>query len=198
MATAFIQEHDYGITWVMDEAMARASHALVDDGRVWIIDPVDDEEAMEKIEALGKPVAVFQLLDRHNRDCEKVAKRFDIPHVVLPDELHGTPFESFTVIDNRLWAEKGLWWQKKHVLVVAEAIGTSKLFKPGDAGAGMHIALRARPPKKPLGTFVPRHLLVGHGRPIHGTQATTALQEAIDRSRRNLPKAIIGIPGAFR
>ena len=111
---AYIEEHDYGITWVIDEPMARASHALVDDGRVWIIDPVDDKEAMEKVVALGKPVAVFQLLDRHNRDCEAIAKRLDVPHVTQPDELHGTPFESFNIIQNRFWSEKGLWWQKKH------------------------------------------------------------------------------------
>lgn len=195
---AYIEEHDYGITWVIDEPMARASHALVDDGRVWIIDPVDDKEAMEKVVALGKPVAVFQLLDRHNRDCEAIAKRLDVPHVTQPDELHGTPFESFNIIQNRFWAEKGLWWQKKHVLVVPEAVGTSKLFKPADAGAGMHIMLRMRPPRRPLGTFVPQHLLCGHGRPVHGTQATKALQEAVDRSWRDLPGAIVGIPGAFR
>ena len=88
---AYIEEHASGITWVIDEPMARASHALVDDGRVWIIDPVDDKEAMEKVVALGKPVAVFQLLDRHNRDCEAIAKRLDVPHVTQPDEHHPEP-----------------------------------------------------------------------------------------------------------
>jgi len=198
MAIGFIEEHDFGITWVIDEPNGRACHALVDDGRVWIIDPVDEPEAMERVAGLGKPVAVFQLLDRHNRDCAEIAERLDVPHVLLPDELHGTPFESINVVSNRLWKEKALWWQKQRLLVVPEAIGTTKLFKPSEAGAGMHIGLRVRPPKRPLGTFVPEHLLVGHGKPIHGPKATEALQEAVDRSRRDLPGAILGIPGAFR
>ena len=59
-----VDESEVGITWVQDEAMARASHALVSDGKVWIIDPVDDPEVMERVAGLGTPVAVFQLLDR--------------------------------------------------------------------------------------------------------------------------------------
>ena len=193
-----VDESEIGLTWVQDEPMARASHALLSDGNVWIIDPVDNPEVMERVAALGKPVAVFQLLDRHKRDCEKVAKRLGIKLVVLPDELKSTPFHSIDVVNNRFWKEKALWWQAEQALIVSEAVGTSKLFSPSGAGAGIHIMLRANPPRKQLGTYVPQHLLVGHGKPIHGPKATEALQEAMDRSRRDLPMAMLKAPGALR
>ncbi|MBK5231954.1 MAG: hypothetical protein JJE13_03085 [Thermoleophilia bacterium] len=193
-----VDESDIGLTWVQDEPMARASHALASDGNVWIVDPVDNPEVMERVAALGTPVAVLQLLDRHSRDCEKVAKRLDIPLVVLPDEMKSSPFQSIDVVNNRFWKEKALWWQAEQALIISEAVGTNKMAKPGDAGAGVHIMLRAKPPRQALGTYLPQHLLVGHGDPIHGPRATTALQEAMDRSRRDLPGAILHIPGAMR
>ncbi|MGB0119876.1 MAG: hypothetical protein WBP55_02845 [Solirubrobacterales bacterium] len=193
-----VDETEIGITWVLDEPMARASHALVSDGRVWLIDPVDEPEAMEKVAALGTPKAVLQLLDRHNRDSQAIADRLEIPLVVLPDELNGTPFQSIDVVNNRLWKEKALWWQATQTLVVAEAIGTNEMACPTDRGAGVHIMMRMTPPKKSLGTYLPEHLLLGHGPAIHGPGATEALQDAVDRSRLDLPKAMIKMPGAMR
>ncbi len=198
MSAKIIERGEIGITWVMDEPNARASHALVSDGRVWIIDPVDDPAAIERAVELGRPVSVLQLLDRHNRDSQAVADRLGVPRVVLPLELRNTPFEAIEVVENRIWKERALWWQAEQTLVVAEAIGTSPMFKPSDAGAGVHIGLRLNPPRKALGSYVPRHLLVGHGEPIHGTGAARALDEALARSRRDLPAAMIGLPGAFR
>ena len=49
--------------------MARASHALATEGAVWVVDPVDWPEAIDRALTLGRPAAVLQLLDRHNRDC---------------------------------------------------------------------------------------------------------------------------------
>lgn len=182
----------------MDEPMARASHALADGEKVWLVDPVDDEAAIERALSLGEPAVVFQLLDRHNRDCAEVARRLDIDLVVLPLELRGTPFEAIEVVDNRFWKERALWWKKTRTLIVAEAIGASRMFNPCPAGAGTHIGLRATPPRKQLGTYNPKHLLMGHGDPISGKQATVALQEALDRSRRDLPGNLLKIPFAFR
>ncbi|MFM8888902.1 MAG: hypothetical protein ACKOGM_02780 [Solirubrobacterales bacterium] len=197
MATRLIDRSPIGITWVIDEPMARASHALVSDSKVWIIDPVDDAGAMEAVAELGDPVAVVQLLDRHNRDSAEVADRLDVPLLRLPDSLPGTPFEVIDVVDGGLWKEKALWWQDERALVVAEAVGTNPFFRPGSAGAGIHLGLRLFPPKQALGTYLPNHLLVGHGPPIHGPRATEALQQAMDRSRRDFPAAVVGAPGAF-
>jgi hypothetical protein len=196
-AVRTIDETDFSITWVMDEPMARASHALAHDGKVWIIDPVDDAEAMARVAELGEPAAVLQLLDRHNRDCAEVAERLGVPLVVLPDEVKSTPFKTINVVRNRVWKEKALWWEKKRCLVVAEALGSNRMYKPTDSGAGVHIGMRLTPPKRQLGTYLPEHLLFGHGEPIHGPEATAALQQAIDRSVRDIPGAVIGLPKAF-
>lgn len=198
MGTRIIENGEIGISWVVDEPMARASHALTDGEKVWLIDPVDDEAAIERALTLGEPTVVFQLLDRHNRDCKEVAERLGIDLVVLPLEMRGTPFEAIEVVDRRVWKERALWWKKTKTLIVAEAIGASKMFNPSPSGAGVHIGLRARPPRKKLGTYNPQHLLMGHGRPINGDRATTALQEALDRSRRDLPSSMLRIPFAFR
>lgn len=197
LSAKLIEKPAIGLTWVMDEANARASHALVSDGRVWIVDPVEDDAALERVGELGEPVSVLQLLDRHNRDCRKVAERFGIPHVLLPLELRNTPFEAIEVVDNRVWKERALWWRATQTLVVAEAIGTSPMFRPCAAGAGVHVGLRLNPPRAALGSYLPRHLLVGHGDPIHGQGAARALEEALSRSRRDLPGALLTLPGAL-
>ena len=91
MSDLILQEHDLGLTWVHREAMARASHALVDDGRVWLIDPTDEDEALDRVAALGEPAGVLQLLDRHNRACAQVARRLQIPHIDLPEAVGTGP-----------------------------------------------------------------------------------------------------------
>ncbi|HEX8120128.1 MAG TPA: hypothetical protein VF549_02575 [Solirubrobacteraceae bacterium] len=189
-----IDEHDLGLTWVIDEAMQRASHALVDDGRVWLIDPVDVPEAVERAGGLGTIAGVLQLLDRHPRACEELARRFRVPHVRLPDALPGTPFDVVTVVDVPKWREKALWWRDRDALVVAEAVGTGPMF--GDP-AGIHVFLRLKPPGV-LRDYDPQHLLVGHGPAIHGPQAKRALETAYRRSRLDLPKTLVKLPFAMR
>ena len=48
-------------------------------------------------------------------------------------------------------------------------------------------------PPKALGRYEPLHILVGHGRGVHGDQASRALQEALRTARRGLPKALLGL-----
>jgi hypothetical protein len=59
-----LQRHALGVTWVEQNAMARAAHALVDVRRVWLIDPYEDTEALAAVAELGTPAGVLQLLDR--------------------------------------------------------------------------------------------------------------------------------------
>lgn len=188
MADAVVDELPFGLTWTFLEPMARSSHALVDARKVWLIDPIDDPGALERVGALGEPVAVLQLLDRHNRDCKTVAGRLGVPHERLPSALPGSPFELTRLVRNPLWNELVLWWPAQRVLVVPEAVGTGDGFAPGPAGAGVHIGLRLWAPRK-LAAFSPEHLLVGHGPPLHGPGAARALEEALDRSVRDLPRA---------
>ena len=71
--------------------MTRTAHALATGDGVWLVDPVDVPEAMERAAALGAPAGVIQLLDRHNRDCAAIAARLGVPHLRVPAGRPGQP-----------------------------------------------------------------------------------------------------------
>jgi hypothetical protein len=196
-AATTIQEHPFGFTWVLDEPMARASHALADEGRVWLVDAVDAPGMVERAQELGEVVAVVQLLDRHNRDCETIAARLGVPHLKVPDALPGTPFEVIPVVSWKRWAENALWWPARRTLVVAEAVGTSPWFTVGSDAVGVHAFLRPLPPRV-LGRFAPEHLLVGHGTGVDGDAARNGLRRALDGARRDVPRWLLGLPKLLR
>jgi hypothetical protein len=197
MAIRTYDELEFGFSWVIDESMTRTSHALVDEGRVWLIDPVDEGDAIERARGLGEPAAVLQLLDRHNRDCADVARRLGVPHLAMPDTLPDAPFDLVRVVSTRFWKEVALWWPARRALVVSEAVGTNAMFTGGAAPVGVHLMLRLTPPRR-LGAYAPDHLLVGHGTGLHGPSTAPALREALDRSRRELPRVLLKLPGAMR
>lgn len=196
-AIATIDEYDFGFSWVIDEAMTRTSHALVADGRVWLIDPVDVPEQIARATALGEPAAVVRLLDRHGRDADAIVARLGVPLHDIPQQLPDSPFQVVALTHNRLWKEVALWWPQQRALVVAEAVGTNRMFTGGAAPLGVHIGLRLFPPRR-LADFEPEHLLVGHGPGLHGPQTTLALRTALDRSRSDLPRVLLKLPGALR
>jgi hypothetical protein len=197
MAVMSFAEHDAGASWVVDEAMLRASHALAADGRVWIVDPVDAGDALERVRALGEPAGVLQLLDRHNRDAAAVAQRLGVPHHKVPDVLPGTPFSLVKLDFGPAWHERALWWPERGTLVVPESIGSAPLFAVGSAPAGVHPMRRLAPPQA-LRPFAPEHLLVGHGGPVHGADAARGLRDALDRSRADLPRLFLKAPAMMR
>lgn len=192
-----VDELPFGFSWVIDEPMVRASHALADGGRVWLVDPVDAPEALARVRALGTAAAVLQLLDRHNRDCAAVAARLGVPHLRVPDAVPDSPFEIVAPVRAPGWRESALWWPAKRALVVAEAIGTGAWFTLGTGPAGVHPMLRALPPKA-LRPFEPEHLLVGHGRGVHGAAATAALRHAYAHARRDVPRLLTRLPSLLR
>ncbi len=194
--TVTLQRHALGVTWVEQTAMARAAHGLVEDGQVWLIDPYEDADALAAVAELGKPAAVLQLLDRHNRDCALIAQRLDVALLRLPVETRGTPFEAIPVILNRAWREVALWWAGQQTLVVSEAVGTAPAFALGRR-VGVHPMLRLFPPRKQLSRFGPERLFVGHGEPIE-SGADAALREALAHSRRDLPRLLLSIPKLVR
>lgn len=186
-----------GFSWIVDEAMTRTSHALAADGKVWLVDPVDWPDAIERAGALGEPAGVLQLLDRHNRDCAALAERLRVPHLVAPDDVPGSPFECVPLTRRKRWAETALWWPVTRTLVVAEAVGTNAFFTGGKDPPGVHLLLRMTPPKV-LAGLEPQHLLVGHGEGLHGPEATTGLRLALAGSRRGLPGVVLRLPFAGR
>jgi hypothetical protein len=193
----FCDELPFGFSWIVDEPATRTSHALATDGRVWLVDPVDWADALERATGLGEPAAVLQLLDRHNRDCAAVAARLHVPHLVAPATIAGGPFGVIELKRSRRWQEVALWWEETKTLVVAEAVGTNRFFTAGSGAAGVHLLLRPRPPRAALGGLEPEHLLVGHGEGLHGEAAGEGLRYALDHARTGLPRVVLTIPALF-
>lgn len=198
MAAVEIHPHAAGLTWVLTgEGMARACHALVADGRVWLVDPVDEPEALERAAALAPVAGVVQLLDRHNRDGAEIARRLGVPFLRLPREVAGAPFEAVRLIDVPRWREVALWWPATRTLVVPEAVGTAAAWAVGGGPVGVHPLLRAFGVSQLRG-WEPDLLLVGHGPPVAGPDATAALREAVTRSRADVPRLLAKLPALLR
>ncbi|CAN5591722.1 hypothetical protein BH24ACT24_BH24ACT24_11930 [soil metagenome] len=185
----------WAVTWTAREPMERSAHALAADGRVWLVDPMADDAALRAAEALGEVVGVLQLLDRHPRDCVSLARRYGVPHLRLPEQLPGSPFEVRRITWLPGWREVGLWWGEHEAFVIPEAVGTASYFAVGGRPLGVHPFLRAQPPAV-LWELAPRELLVGHGQARHENGAP-ALGEALDRTRRDVPRAALAFAKAF-
>jgi hypothetical protein len=192
----FCDEGADAFGWIVDEAMTRTSHALVADERVWLLDPVDWPHAIERAAALGEPAAVIQLLDRHPRGCAAIAARLGVPHLVTPDAIAGSPFEVVPIRRWKRWQERALWWPEARTLVTADALGTNRFYTGGRGAVAVHILLRLRPPRQ-LGALEAERLFVGHGEGVL-TGAAAAIDEALRRSRRDLPRVLVRLPFAGR
>ena len=185
----FCDELESGFGWQVDERMERTSHAIANDWRVWIFDPIAWEPALERISELGTPAGVIQLLDRHRRDCAAVAARFAIPHFIVPVEgIPASELEVTPVVDTRFWREIAVWLPAQRVLACGDALGTARYFRAGDELLAVHPLLRLRPPHA-LSRYEPEHVVCGHGAGVHGPKTPEALREALATARRRLPQA---------
>jgi hypothetical protein len=191
--SATYDDFGFGFSWFPDEALTRTAHALDSGDGVWLIDPVDVPEAVDRAVALGRPAGVVQLLDRHNRDCAEIAARLGVPHLRLPAAIPGSPFAIVPVLRIPRWHEIALWWPERRVLVVAELIGTTSVHALGGGPAGVHPMLRLAAPGALRG-YEPEHLLVGHGHGVHGPAAAEALSGAYSRARADLPRLLGRLP----
>jgi len=200
-----INRWDGGTSWIAfpDEEMQRASHALVSDGDVWLVDPVDVDGLDDTLADHGTVRGTVVLLDRHKRDAESIARRHEVP-VYVPEwmdnvrsDLSG-PIEPFRrslpdsgydlhkLVDNPVWKEGFLYDEDTETMVVAEAVGTSSYMRTSDERLGVHPALRLKPPKA-LGRYSPERVLVGHGEGVMEDGAA-ALADALDGSRKRTPR----------
>ena len=199
MTARFCDETEWGFGWVLEERLERCSHALLAEGRVWAVDPVDAPGLEERIRGLGEPAGVIQLLDRHGRDSAALAARLRVPRFETPYQgVPGAPFEPILVARRPWWREIALWWPQERVLVCADALGTARYYRAGDERLAVHPLLRLTPPR--LARFAPRHVLCGHGEGVHGDEATPALVEALATARRRFPAVALNLvrrpPGA--
>ena len=202
-----VQRHEGGGTWIAypGETMQRASHALVVDGEVWVVDPVDAVGLDDYLADFGDVAGVVVLFDRHRRDSAEIATRHDVsvwvpecmdgvaPELDAPVErfryeLADTGYVAYTLVDNRFWQEAILYSDERNVLVVPESVGTAAYFRTSSEPLGVHPMMRVRPPRK-LARFEPDRLLVGHGAGIP-EDAADALATALDGSRRRTPTLV--------
>jgi hypothetical protein len=173
-----IVEHAAGLTWVERSAMARAAHALRDGERVWLVDPFEDPEALERAGALGEVAGVLQLLDRHERDGAAIAARLGVEVLRLPDALPGSRFEVLRPVDVPRWRERALVDRAAGVLVVAEVLGTVGYFRLGPGPVGVHPFLRPFGVPRALRDAAQDVLLCGHGAPVTEDAAAGVAQAA--------------------
>ncbi|XVH31371.1 hypothetical protein ACNS7O_13385 [Haloferacaceae archaeon DSL9] len=198
-----IDRWDGGAGWIAypDETMERASHALVSDGDVWVVDPVDADGLDDLLTSLGTVAGVVVCFDRHERDAAAVARRhgasvhvatwmsdiaddLDAPIERFESELGDSGYRAFPIRRSRLppWRELGLYSESERTLVVPESLGTAPYFRAADERLGVHPMLRLVPPTDVLSDFAPERILVGHGEGV-SEDATTALHDALEHSR---------------
>lgn len=185
----------YGFQWIADEPklLRRASHALVADGQVWLVDPVAVDGLEERVHAAGRPAGVLQLLDRHRRDSAVLARAFGVPLRFVPRAGGpGAPFEVLRSVNLPRWREAALWWPERRTLVVADALGTAPYFCAPGERIGVHPFLRLLPPRA-LARLDPEHVLCGHGESLDGPEAADALHEALSTARRRTPAWLLGL-----
>lgn len=199
-----IDEFEGGFGWIahQEETMRRASHALVDDGDVWIVDPVDAKGLDKELAAFADVAGVVVLFNYHGRDANAVAARHNAP-VYLPAEMtamdedaFSAPVERFEnrlgetdyhlreVATSRVWQEWSLYDGK--TLVVAESVGTADYFVAPGERLGVSMVRRLTPPRSTLGGLQPDRILCGHGEGIFAG-AASELRRALRESRRTAP-----------
>jgi hypothetical protein len=180
-----VDEFEDGFGWQADEPefLERSSHAVLSEGKVWLFDVLDADGLDDRVRALGEPAGVVQLLDRHARDCAKVASRLGVPHF---EPLTNAPVSTVPVASLPGWRERAALLDDS-VLVAGDALGTASYFRaPGEALA-VHPLLRLFPPRVLRG-LAPEHVLCGHGEGVHGRGAAEALDEALRTARRRIPR----------
>jgi glyoxylase-like metal-dependent hydrolase (beta-lactamase superfamily II) len=194
LSVRFCDELDGAFGWIVDdERQRRCSHALVVEGRVWLVDPVDGDGVEERVRAAGEPAGVIQLLDRHKRDCAALAERFGVPHHVVPVELiPDTPFDFLVVRKGWAWKEVALWWPERRLLVCADAVGTVSFFRAPGERLGVHPVLRLVPPRKRLGHVRPEIVLCGHGEGVL-SGAAPLFEAALRDARRGLVPLLVNL-----
>jgi hypothetical protein len=196
-----VDRFEGGVGWIAypEEAMQRASHAVVSENDLWVFDPVDAPAVDDLLGELDADVGGIVVgLARHERDAAAVANRHDVP-VYVPAWMDGVAegldapvarfdhelagFSVERLIDTPLWQEAVFF--DGATLVVPEALGTVAYFRSAGEDLGVHPMLRVLPPRS-LRQYAPERLLVGHGEGRF-EDVPGAIREAVDGSRRRAP-----------
>ena len=200
-----VDAFDGGVGWIAnpEETMERAGHALVDDGDVWLVDPVDAAGLDDRLADLGTVAGVVVLYNYHRRDAAAVANRYGVP-VFLPagmtalteddvaapverfaDRLGDTGYRLRPVTRTRGWQEWALF--DGETLVVAESVGTAAYFLAPGERLGVTLVRRPFPPRSAFEGLDPDRVLCGHGAGVFA-DAAGELHRAMAVARRTAPE----------
>ncbi|MFB6186007.1 MAG: hypothetical protein ABEI86_03965 [Halobacteriaceae archaeon] len=195
-----IDEWHSGFGWIAypDELIQRASHGLIHNGGIWLIDPLLTANLESMITDYGEPVGIVILSSLHTRDAVELAKQFEIP-IHIPESLQITPSTNTITFSEEL-ADTGFkplkgvslpWWQEVALydgdtLLVGDMLGTAPYFTARDEEIGIHPLLRLFPPSK-ISKLTPERILTGHGAGIMEA-GTEQLQTAFNHARLQIPQ----------
>jgi hypothetical protein len=190
-----VDEFEAGFGWQAEEPeyLERTSHAVLSQGEVWLFDALDADGLDDRVRTLGEPAGVVQLLDRHGRDCAKVAERLGVRHF---EPMASAPVSKLPIASLPGWREVAALLDDS-VLVVGDALGTASYFRAPGERLAVHPLLRLLPPRKLRG-LAPEHVLCGHGEGVHGPLAAEALEEALHTARRRIPRWLPASVKAWR
>lgn len=198
-----------GLTWIAHpgEQMRRASHALVVDGDVWLVEPVDVEGLDDVLADLGTVAGVVVLADYHERDAASLAERNDVavhlpgtvaeladdldsPVEVFEDSLAETGFEPVPLYGRLPWPEAALHDPGSGTLVATETLVTSPALTGPNERLAVTPYVRLFPPRAALSDLAVERVLTGHGDPVL-VDADEALAAALADARRGAPGVIV-------
>ena len=196
-----------GVGWIAhpEETMQRASHALLTNEGVWLVDPIDAPQLDDLLAEFGDVAGVVVLSNHHTRDADAVAARHDVP-VTLPAPMTGVA-DDLDAPTDRLdvggtlgeyelieVARTGSAWQEYALydgdtLVASESVGAADYMRVGDERLGVMLVRRLTPPREAFSGLRPNRVLSGHGAGVH-EDAAEALADALENARRRFPQAL--------
>ena len=195
MEISICDETELGFGWIAaePELLERASHALVADGRVWLVDPVDGVGLEERVAGAGgarrgcsSSSTATPVTARRSRG------RLGVPHLRVPFARGSRVALPGPEGPRRPRLAGG------RALVGGGGASSSARRRSArrptssrrDEQLGVHPALRLYQPRAlrdMAKCLAPRHVLVGHGEGIHGDGAAAALARAVGGARRATP-----------
>lgn len=203
-----VDEWDDGFGWIAhpDEGARRASHAVLGDDGVWLLDPLDAPGLDRVISGLGDVAGVAVLSNYHSRDADVFAERYDVPvHVpawfdgVAADidvpveratgDLAGSGFELRRVDPLPTWREAVAWRETDGTLYTADLFSALPVYRTGDEQLGLYLFARLFPPHDTFADIEPARIICGHGTGVF-EDATEALQYALTNARVQFPRAL--------
>ena len=204
---AIIDTWDGGFGWMAhpNEFMRRASHAIQGQDGLWLVDPLVSPEVTAYLDDGGPVAGVIVTLDRHTRDADLVARKYDIPVTLdrsldhLRDELEtpaigptyftrDTSFAIRSTVNLPGWKEIALHDPVGGTLIVGDALGTAPYFSPPQEPLSVHPLLRLFPPVDSFTHLDADRVLVGHGLGVM-EDGVDAVEFAFQRARRGIPRA---------